>query len=233
MAYQLKSVEGVRSRKGVATSQRQASYLSCALRVRGGDCEHADHYRYEPIESGILNAFLRSALSDRYFENSDGTASLVDAEYRSLRELENAKDRANRMLDLFEETGDQEARQRWLSARTEIAAADAATKDLRRRLEQARGSVSPEMHIERVVAVHHLLDGPPSDQRRDARARTANSLRELIDHIEFSGVLYVAIRGAPSVVAISRKGEVLGDVSIPHLQPEEAHTAGKKVLMAG
>lgn len=232
MAYQLKSVEGVRMRNGVATPQRQASYLSCALRARGGDCKHADHYRYEPIESGILDAFLRSALSDRFFENSDGTAILVDAEYRSLRELESAKGRAKRMLDLFEETGDQEARERWLSARTEIATAEAATKDLRRRLEQARGSVSPEMHIERVAAVHHLLHGPPSNERQDARARTASSLRELIDHIEFDGALYVAIRGAPTVVEMNARGEIAGDITIPDLPPNEAHSAGKRLLSA-
>lgn len=231
MSYQLKSVDGVRVRKGVATPQRQASYLSCALRARGGNCAHANHYRYESIESGILNAFLRSALSDRFFENSDGMASLVDAEYRSLRELENAKARAKRMLDLFEETGDQEARQRWLSARSEISAAEAATKNLRLRLEQARGSVSPEMHIERVAAVHHLLDGPPSDERRDARARTAISLRELIDHIEFEGTLYVAIRGAPTVVEMNASGEIVGDITIPDLPPDEAHTVGKNMLI--
>lgn len=230
MAYQLKSPEGVRMRSGVAKPQRQASYLSCALRARGGNCEHADHYRYEPIEKGILSAFLRSALSDRFFENSDGLAGLVDGEYRALRELDRARDRAKRMLDLFEETGDQDARQRWLSARIEITAAEAATKDLKRRLEQARGSVSPEMHIERVVAVQHLLDGPPSDERRDARARTANSLRELIDHIEFSGSLYVAIRGALTVVALDKKGEILGDITIADLPVEQAHAAGKRLL---
>ncbi|MBA3048919.1 recombinase family protein [Brevundimonas sp.] len=232
MAYQLKSHEGTRMRRGVPRPQRQASYLSCALRVRGGNCDHSTHYRYEPIESGILDAFLRSALSDRYFENSDGTASLVDAEYRALRELESAKARAKRMLDLFEETGDQEARQRWLGARTEIASAEAATEGLRVRLEQARGSVSPEMHIDRVAAVHHLLDGPPSDERRDARARTASSLRELIDHIEFAGALYVAIRGAPSVVQMDPNGDIVGDITIPDLPPDEAHAAGKGLLRA-
>jgi len=230
MAYQLKSHEGVRRRNGVATPQRQASYLSCALRARGGNCDHAAHYRYEPIETGILNGFLRSALSDRFFENPDGLAGLVDDEYRALRELDRARERAKRMLDVFEETGDQDARQRWLSARIEITAAEADTKDLRRRLDQARGSVSPETHIERVAAVHHLLDGPASDERRDARARTANSLRELIDHIEFSSVLYVAIRGAPTVVAMHKKGEILGDINIAHLPVDEAHVAGKVLL---
>lgn len=230
MAYQLKSVEGVRMRKGVATPQRQASYLSCALRARGGNCGHAHHYRYEPIENGILDAFLRSALSDRFFENSDGLAVLVDAEYRALRELDRSRDRAKRMLDLYEETGDQEARERWLSARTEIAAGELATNDLKRRLDQSRGSVSPEMHIKRVAAVHHLLDGAQSDERRDARARTANSLRELIDHIEFSGSMYVAIRGAPMVVELDAKGEIVRDIMIPELSPDEAHAAGKLVL---
>lgn len=233
MIYQLKSVEGVRMRNGVATPQRQASYLSCALRARGGTCDHVDHYRYEPIERGILDAFLRSALSDRFFENSEGTAALVDAEYRALRELDRARDRAKRMLDLFEETGDQEARQRWLSARTEIKVAEVATEELRRRLEEARGAVSPEKHIERVAAVQHLLDGPPSDERREARSRTAYSLRELIDHVDFSGDLFVALRGAPTVVAFNKKGEVLGDINVPNVAADQAHLAGKKILVGG
>jgi len=233
MIYQLKSVEGVRMRNGVATQQRQASYLSCALRARGGDCDHVDHYRYEPIERGILGAFLGSALSDRFFENSEGTAALVDAEYRALRELDRARDRAKRMLDLFEETGDQEARQRWLSTRTEIKAAEVATEDLRRRLAEARGAVRPEKHIERVAAVQHLLDGPPSDERREARLRTAYSLRELIDHVDFSGDLFVALRGAPTIVVVNRKGEVLGDITVPNLQPDQAHAAGKKIIVEG
>ncbi|MBB5745172.1 DNA invertase Pin-like site-specific DNA recombinase [Brevundimonas variabilis] len=230
MVYQVKTHEGTRLRGGVSQPQRQASYLSCALRVRGGSCDHANHYRYEPIEKGIVSAFLHSALTDRFFENSDGAASLVDAEYRALRELETAKARAKRMLDLFEETGDQEARERWLGARTEIEAAEAATNALRVRLEHARGSVSPEMHINRVAAVQDLLDGPPSDERRDARMRTASSLRELIDHIEFNVALYVAIRGAPTVVEMDVTGEILGDITIPNTPPDEAHAAGKLKL---
>lgn len=233
MVYQLKSAEGVRMRNGVATQQRQASYLSCALRARGGKCDHVDHYRYEPIERGILGAFLGSALSDRFFENPEGTAALVDAEYRALRELDRARDRAKRMLDLFEETGDQEARQRWLSARTQIKAAEVATEDLRRRLEEARGAVRPEKHIERVAAVQHLLDGPPSDERREARSRTAYSLRELIDHVDFSGDLFVALRGVPTIVVVNRKGEILGDITVPNLQPDQAHVAGKKIIVEG
>ena len=233
MSYQLKSVEGVRMRNGVATQQRQASYLSCALRARGGNCDHVDHYRYEQIEAGILDAFLRSALSDRFFENSEGVAALVDAEYRALRELDRARGRATRMLDLFEETGDQEARERWLSARTEIRAAEIATEELRRRLEQARGAVSPEKHIERVAAVQHLLDGPPSDERREARSRAAHSLRELIDHIEFSGDVLVALRGAPSVVMINKAGHILGDITVPNIAADQAHLSGNRILLGG
>ncbi len=137
------------------------------------------------------------------------------------------------MLDLFEETGDQEARQRWLSARTEIKAAEVATEDLRRRLEEVRGAVSPEKHIERVAAVQHLLDGPPSDERREARSRTAYSLRELIDHVDFSGDLFVALRGVQTVVVVNRKGEILGDITVPNLQSDQAHFAGKKILAGG
>ncbi|MFA4950417.1 recombinase family protein [Brevundimonas sp.] len=231
MAFQLKSPEGVRMRKGVAHPQRQASYLSCALRVRGGPCDHDKHYRYEALEHGILEAFLTTALSDHYFENSDGMAGLVDAEYRALRELERAKERAGRMLDLYEETGDAEVRQRWTAARSEIATAVSSTADLKRRLEQARGAVSPERHIERVVAVHHLLHGPETEERREARSMTANSLRELIDHIEFAGDLYVAIRGAPTVLKIDPLGTILAEVTLSGT-PEDAHIAAKNALRA-
>ena len=230
MAYQLKSPEGTRVRRGVAQPQRQASYLSCALRSRGGSCDHDQHYRYEKIERGILDAFLTTALSDRFFETSDELGGLVDAEYRALRELERAKERAGRLLDLFEETGDVEARQRWITTRAEIAAAETSTADLKRRLEQARGAVSPERHIERVAAVRHLLSGPVSDERRDARSKAANSLRELIDHIEFAGNLYVAIRNSPTVVLMDSVGAILDDVTILAVSPEDAHIAGKKVL---
>lgn len=230
MAFQLKSPEGTRMRRGVAQPQRQASYLSCALKVRGGACDHKKHYRYEQLEQGILHAFLTSALSDRFFENSDGLAGLVDAEYRALRELERAKERAGRMLDLYEETGDTEAKQRWIGTRAEIAAAETTTADLKRRLEEARGAVSPERHVERVIAVHHLLNGPDSDERREARSTTANSLRELIDHIEFSGDLYVAIRGVPTVVRLSPNGNILDDFTRTGVAPEEAHVAAKAIL---
>ena len=134
------------------------------------------------------------------------------------------------MLDLFEETGDQEARQRWLSARTEIKAAEVATEELKHRLEEARGAVSPEKHIERVAAVQHLLDGPSSDERREARSRAAYSLRELIDHIDFSGDLFVALRGVPTVVMINKMGHVLGDITIPNMAADQAYLEGKRIL---
>ena len=230
MVFQLKSPEGTRMRNGVAQPQRQASYLSCALRARGGPCDHKKHYRYERLEDGILRAFLTRALSDRFFESSDGLAGLVDAEYRALRELEGAKERAGRLLDLFEETGDAEARQRWIDTRAEIMAAEASTADLKRRLEQARGAVGPEQHLERVAAVYHLLSGADLDERRDARSKTANSLRELLDHVEFSGDIYVALCNVPTVLRVSPEGDILDDITYTDIAPEVAHVTGKAEL---
>lgn len=247
LAYQLKSLEGTRMRRGVPTPQKQASYLSCSLRIRGGDCDHDTHYRYEPLEVGIIGAFLQSALTDKFFEASGGVSGLVEAEYRALRELERAKERAKRLLDLFDDTGDLDVRQRWISARAEIAAVEDATSDLKRRLDDARGAVTPEQHVQRVVAVQHLLNGPDSDERRNARIKTATSLKELIDHIEFhpplkfringewvrgGGRLFVAIRGSGTVVEFDQDGNIVGDITIPDMPPHEAHAEGKKILIA-
>ncbi len=231
MAYQLKSHEGTRMRGGVAAPQKQASYLSCSLRVRGGDCDHEVHYRYEPLEEGIVGAFLQTALTDRFFETSGAVSGLVEAEYRSLRELERAKERAKRLLDLFEDTGDLDVRERWITARAEIASGEEATADLKRRLENAKGVVTPEQHLERVAAVRHLIDGPPSEERRDARLKTAGSLKELIDHVEFfDGGVFVAIRDRPTVVQLDRSGTVVGDITLTSKAPAEAHRLGKREL---
>ena len=235
MTFQMKTSEGVRMRDGRAFAQRRSSYLSCSARLRGLRCGNAKHFRYEPVEDGILGAFLNTALSDRFFEKPVVLTALVDEEHRALRHLGSEKDKAARLLDLFVETGDVDVRERWLSVSAEVKRLESKCKDTATKLIAARGSTTPELHIERVQAVRNLIGGVPSPERRDARLKAANGLRELIDHIEFhaDSSVYVALRGSNAVVHMDATGAVLGDVTVAGPEFLGAHEVAKGVLSAG
>lgn len=235
MVFQMKTGEGVRVRNGKASVQHRASYLSCSGRSRGLSCRNGRHFRYEPLEKGILAAFLNAALSDRFFERPLTLTALVEEEHRALRQFGSEKDKAARLLDLFAETGDMDVRERWLSASAEVKRLESQLQNTAVRLATARGSTTPELHVGRVQAVQHLISGERTDERRDARVKAANSLRELIDHIEFhaGGDLYLALRGSNTVVHMDSTGAVLGDVSVGGPTIPGAHEAGKSILRAG
>ncbi len=216
MHFQLKTPEGHRNRGGKAILQRRASYLSCSNRQRKMGCTNAKHYRYEPLEEGVLNALLESSLRDSHFTNLHEAAALAETEYAALREVDLQRAREARLLDLFTETGDPDVKERWLNAKAKLGALENRAAAARAQLQRARGAVSPAEHLTRVATVRHQLSGPPSEERTRARRKVAQALKELIDHIEFDdlGNIFMFLTGENLVIQFDPGGNVVGDVHI-------------------
>lgn len=216
MHFQLKTPEGHRNRGGNAVLQRRASYLSCGNRQRKMGCTNARHYRYEPLEEGVLNALLESSLRDSHFTDLHGAAALAEAEYAAVREVDLQRAREARLLDLFTETGDPDVRERWITAKAELGTLETRAAAARAQLQRARGAVSPAEHLTRVATVRHQLSGPPSAERNMARRKVAQALRELIDHIEFDdlGNIFMFLTGENLAIQFDPAGNVVGDVHI-------------------
>lgn len=179
-------------------------------------CANARHYRYEPLEEGVLNALLESSLRDSHFANLQAGAVLAEAEYAAVREVELQRAREARLLDLFTETGDPDVRERWISVKAELGSLETRAAAVRAQLQRARGAASPAEHLARVAAVRHELSGPPSEERTRARRKVAQALKELIDHIEFDdlGNIFMFLIGENLVIQFDPGGNVVGDVHI-------------------
>lgn len=232
MTFQLKTSEGPRLRNGKEVLQRRASYLSCGNRQRRLGCENARYFRYEPFEDGILSALIETSLKDSFFINSEHVTALAEAEYGALRELEAQKARADRLLDLFTETGDLDVKERWITAKAALGSSEAKAATVRNQLKRARGGVSPDEHVTRVESLRETIRGPQSPERNIARTKVARALQELIDHIEFDGAghILMVIRDQNLVIQFDAEGGILGDIRAEGRVEPATQEALKEVL---
>jgi len=226
MAYQLKGKEGSRLRSGRPVAQKRSSYLFCSRRVRKLDCSNGFYYRYEHLENGILDGILGFALRDSFFSSGEAIGALSAAFYQVTREVEAQQARVDRLISLYEETGDSDIKQRWLDARQRLAAVSSAADAAKDALERARGNASPQEHAERVASVRNSLDDADADARRTARQKVMHSLREVVDYMTFddAGRIGMVFHSGAMAVRFNQFGEILGDVQRFEGQPTTPET---------
>ena len=77
---------------------------------------------------------------------------------------------------------------------------DAAIADLRARVAEARGAVSPDEHRRRIAALRDTLDDEDEQLRFETRSRIMEAANELVARIDFNTALYVRITTRGKVV---------------------------------
>lgn len=216
MTYQFKSDDGVRVRNGVEKAVKRSSYLLCGRRARGLGCDNDSHYRYEALEPGLLRGVLGYALKNSFFSSTESVGSLSEDHYRLTRELDAQQVRMGRMLTFYEDTGDEEVRERWLLAKSQLETLRRQVAAAKMSLDQARGAAPPDQHAARVEAVRAELEHEDFETRRNARQRVMGSLRAMIDYLLFDGAgrVTLVVTGGATAVRFNRQGDILGDVSM-------------------
>lgn len=175
-------------------------YLICDGYQRGLGCANAHHYNYEMWESGILDAILLDAMEDRHFASPEAVRPIeVElADRRRRRAADQA--RSETALELYVETKRQDAKSMWMSLVETVDGHDVAILELKRRLRDARGTVSAEEHRRRILALRGTLNDFDEQVRFETRSRIMEAAHELVERMEFSS--------GPAWIEITTRGGV-------------------------
>ncbi|KQT33650.1 hypothetical protein ASG29_06465 [Sphingomonas sp. Leaf412] len=191
-------------------------YLICDGYQRGLGCDSGHHFNYPLWESGILDAILLDAMEDRHFASPEALRPLEIELAERIRRRAADKERSGNAMALHVDTGRPEAKAMWLSLAEMVDEHDVAISELRRRVKDARGAVSPEEHRRRIFALRDTLEDDDEQVRFETRSRIMEAAHELIASMAF--------RSSPNFVEITTKGAV-----VMHLTYEE--WAGQKGIV--
>jgi len=196
-------------------------YLKCSRVHRSlGGCDNRRSYNYLTAERCILDELLHLAMDDQHFANDDGVAE-TEAELGRLRwELDEAKRRQERAMELIEaDPADELAMQRYRHHKEQAQIAKTAVKEAENLLAEARGQVTPAEHIKRVAEVRDMLADSNAERRYQARLRVKLALNDLIETIAFSNRterVWVRLVGSVRHMAFDLTGNKIGDREWPN-----------------
>lgn len=175
-------------------------YLICDNYQRGLGCDASHHFNYPLWESGILDAILWDAMEDRHFTSPEAIRPLEIELAERIRKRAADRERSETALALYVETDRPEVKTLWKGIVEAIDEHDAAIADLRARVAEARGAVSPEEHRRRIAALRDTLDDEDEQLRFETRSRIMEAANELVARIDFNTALYVRITTRGKVV---------------------------------
>lgn len=187
-------------------------------------CANGTYYRYDAFERAALDQILHLALDNTYFTRPDLTAPLVVEVAQLTKDLELMVAKQRRYLAFIEEDDEAtEAKDALREMRPHLAALRVKLGDAKQALEQARGNVSPEEHLRRVVEVKDAIYSPDAETRQSARRKVAEAVRSVVSVATFRCDYQpgkrrpvrhsiVALAGGALSFKFSNDGELLGKI---------------------
>ncbi len=161
-------------------------YLVCDSYQRGRGCSNKQHFNYQAWELAILNAVLSKAMGDERFASREEVHKLEVELAEVVRLRDGAARKAEVAISLYLETGRGEAKEAWAGMVAQADECKAAVTALRRRIEVARGVVSPEEHQRRIAElVDRMIDDDPGP-RFEARSRVMEAVHALVRDVTFA-----------------------------------------------
>lgn len=187
-------------------------YLTCDRAFRPssrGGCDHKTNYNYTRFRDAVLDHLLHKALDDQFFRAPDSISEFEVEVARLARETEDRERRMKLAWRVYEDDGDANLLARYKELRREHQAVSARLEEAEARLEDARGSVSPQEHLARVGEVRAMLDCDDVEAREEARRRVRIALADIIEKCVFdAGKQFAAVHiiGGAGVLFVGRDG---------------------------
>lgn len=175
-------------------------YLICDSYQRGLGCANGHHFNYPLWENGILDAILLDAMEDRHFSSPEAIRPLEIELAERIRKRTADRERGETALALYVETDRPEVKALWMSIVEAIDEHDVVIAELRRRVRDARGAVSPEEHRKRIFALRDTLEHEEEQVRFETRSRIMEAAHELVERIEFNTATYVCVIARSGIV---------------------------------
>ncbi|MBD8699305.1 recombinase family protein [Sphingomonas sp. CFBP 13714] len=149
-------------------------------------CINGTYYRYDAFERAALNQILHLALDNTYFTRADLTAPLVVEVAQLTKDLEVMQAKQRRYMTWIEEDDEAtEAKDMLREMRPALADVRLKLDQAKLGLERARGNVTPEEHLRRVVEVKDAIYSEDDETRQSARRKVAEAVRSVVSVATF------------------------------------------------
>lgn len=173
-------------------------YLKCARFNAAGspkDTDDADTkkrkclngvvYRYDVFEKAALAQILHLALDSSHFAKSADITPLAGRLADANKEVERIQAQQTRMLNYVMENDEAEEAKATLDMlRPKLEAAKVARDQAQAELETAKGHVSPDEHLRRVVEVKEAIYSDDPDTKEQARRKVRDAVQAIVSVIE-------------------------------------------------
>jgi len=197
----------------VGNSAKPARYLQCREAAGGRGCPQKRTFAYVPFENAALDALLPLALDDRHFTRPDHSHALAVNLAEARKTITLKKQDEARAAELLLRVESEALEQKLKDLQAERKFLEASLGKLENDLALARGAVSPQEHMKRVLGVRDALNHADEEVRLAARFKVADALRGLSIQVKCiispegtkSFVLYVM--NGSLMVFINHEGE--------------------------
>lgn len=199
-------------------------------------CINTTYYRYDAFERAALNEILHLALDNTYFTRPDLTQPLVVEVAQLTKDVELLVAKQRRYITWIAEDDEAtEAKDMLREMRPALAGLRLKLDDAKLALERARGNVSPEEHLRRVVEVKDAIYSDDAEVRQAARRRVADAVRSVVSVASFQRRYvegkrtpvresHLALAGGALAFQFSNDGQLLRKVDMTSAMEQFGHT---------
>ncbi len=162
-------------------------YFVCVRAKNGGDCENTFNYRYDAFETAALDRMLHLALDHTHFIKTDEVPALFAKAAALRKELELKEAQQKRLLGFIMDNDDApEARAMLNELRPQVAAIRNQLSEAEAALDAAKGKVTPDEHLRRVLEVKDAIYSEDTETRQQARRTVLSAVQNVVRSITCS-----------------------------------------------
>lgn len=180
---------------------RSYPYLICRT-ARVGLCSNTTQYRYDHFEKGALREILHLALDASFFVKADETASLSALVARLRKDVELFEGEVRSALDLVLKVQSDALIARLTDTEAKLAKARADLAKAEDDLNLARGNVSPDEHMRRVLEIASAIDDDDTETREQARRMVREAMGSVVSRIIFDRTWATNLRAERDILLI-------------------------------
>lgn len=160
-------------------------YLKCLSYQNGAPCPNRTLYDYAAFERDALEQMLHLALDDTHFSRTNETASLAMRLAEAEKALENKRAEQTRLVRVLARVDEAPEIETELEViRGELRQLEDKRERAATALQRARGAVSPEEHLQRVMEVRDAIYSEDDATRTAARRRVRDAVYSIVTLVE-------------------------------------------------
>jgi polyhydroxyalkanoate synthesis regulator phasin len=189
-------------------SGKKYPYLVCRA-GRAGSCANKTQFRYDHFERAALREILHLALDSTHFVKADEAAPLVALVASLRKDVELLTAQVASDIDLLRRFQSDALGDALIASEAALREKGKALAKAQDDLDHARGKVSDEEHMRRVIEVRRAIDDPDTETRQQARRKVRDAIQSVVGTVVFDRTWRTNLHAERSIWLIMR-GNHLG-----------------------